>query len=101
MYYRKKENRISFLTEKTYAEKITGLMDMKTPPTKKQIKRFYIMMAIGSLFLLLNTSSVAAHEAEIETINYWDGAGDQWTCSNCGTTNYKWQNSCSNCGNSQ
>lgn len=31
----------------------------------------------------------------------WDGAGEKWTCSNCGSENYKWEMSCSNCGNSQ
>lgn len=36
-----------------------------------------------------------------EEVSAWDGAGETWSCSNCGRSNYVWEMSCNDCGQSQ
>lgn len=99
-YSNKKDDRIPFLTEKTLAEKLTGRFDMTEKPTKYQERRFYIACAIGFLFIFGH--AVTSHAClPVDSVQMENGAGNTWTCSNCNTTNYCWQMSCSNCGNSQ
>lgn len=61
----------------------------------------FLVMGLLILFMGIFTQAEALPCKKIVHESHWDGAGDQWTCGNCGTTNYKWQMSCSNCGNSQ
>lgn len=76
-------------------------MRNNTPPTKQQLRRFYTLFTLLAGMILVMNCSASACEYDPDTTLAWDGAGGQWTCGNCGTTNYKWQMSCSNCGNSQ
>lgn len=60
--------------------------------------KFFMGLMIGSLVFSTGQASV---QNKREVTGDWDGAGNSWTCSNCGESNYCWQMSCSNCGNSQ
>jgi len=83
---------------KTYTE----LEEAQYNDTRKiYVGKFGITVMILSAFLISIGSICSACPYNQETTLAWDGAGDKWTCGNCGTENYKWQGSCSNCGNSQ
>jgi len=99
MYYQKKnKDRIPFLTERTLAEKITGVFDMKEKPSSRQVRRFVIALIAFSLISFCNMLNATL--PSIDTTEFDHGAGSTWTCSNCGKSNYVWEMGCS-CGNSQ
>ena len=99
-YFKKKDSRIPFLTEQTLAEKLTGRFDMSEKPSLLQERRFYVTFAIGIVLLFCNFA-VAHSCSTVDRVEMDNGAGNTWTCSNCNSSNYCWQMSCSNCGNSQ
>jgi len=78
------------------------ISNLRKTYTEKEEKRYFnlktyslskpIQVAIIGLVVILST--VGACEA-------WDGAGNTWSCSNCGTSNYTHEMSCNNCGASQ
>lgn len=99
MFYIKKNKVKPVLTEKTLAEKLTGRFDMKETPSVWQLKRFYMALVAGILILGCHMACEAV-EAFSEVIAD-NGAGNTWTCGNCGESNYCWQMSCGNCGKGQ
>lgn len=99
MYYRKKRIQdISFLSETTLAEKISGRFDVNEKPTSGQINRFAISVVLG-LFLALGWCSQGHTNPVVNLYNEMDnGAGTDWSCSKCGSSNKQWEMSCSTCG---
>ena len=66
-------------------------LDTYTIKEEKQYKQRQIIINpyVGlALYFVFATVSIFS----------WDGAGDTWTCSKCGKSNYNWQMGCS-CGN--
>lgn len=84
-------------TEITYAEKLTGRFDMSEKPTKRQVNRLMLFVAIGAFMTLCHFVSGNACEPHT-VINMDNGAGSTWSCGNCGSSNYQWEMSCGNCG---
>lgn len=96
MYYLEKKKKTGNILLKTYTD--------KEEQQYMNLPKIYITPKIAALmvgvFFLFCTGRAFTNELT-ESPSCWDGAGDQWTCGNCGTSNYKWQTSCSSCGNSQ
>ena len=83
MFYLRKKKADTSLT-KTFCEKYENQRNQRQP-AQVSARSFFMLAVVG---FALATSLCSA----------WDGAGDTWTCSNCGGVSYTWQNSCANCG---
>lgn len=98
MFYIRKNKKIDEVILKTFCEQEEDSYEHVGRvyiQKKKRNMLFFLMMA----FLFLYGISLNAHSFHLKHIDCtWDGAGDTWTCGNCGSSNYKWQMSCSNCG---
>lgn len=96
MYYIQKPRKINVGTVDTYTDKEESRYNHMR---KLEISNKTAILITLSFFLVACAKAFCLEPTP--NVTYWDGAGNQWTCSNCGTTNYCWQTSCSNCGNSQ
>lgn len=85
MLYLKRKRAFSGLNE-TFCEKVERRSTLNQRPLTKT--KSFLFLALAGLTLV--TANCFA----------WDGAGDTWTCGNCGKSNYTWQNSCTKCGKS-
>lgn len=65
---------------------------------KKLILMFFAFITV-TLTAFVGAESTPSKKFCCES--HWDGAGDTWTCSRCGTSNYYWEVTCNNCGKSQ
>lgn len=102
MYYIKKSNHNKSDLITTTCEYEEGLYNIRIQGSESKwfVKFFFLLIGFLTLFLI-HTFHIHADTRVPIQIFEWDGAGDTWTCGNCGSSNYKWQMSCSNCGASQ
>ena len=96
MYYINKPKRENVKLMDTYTER----EESKYNHIKKiEIsKKTAVLMTIS--FFLMSCAKAFCVEV-VPDVTCWDGAGNKWTCSNCGRENYCWEMSCNNCGNFQ
>lgn len=89
MYYLSKKNKQQPTIEKTYTEiEEMQYKNSKIYLEKNRYKTLSIVFAITAAILLTVSNLLEAK----------DGAGDNWSCSNCGYSNKFYEMSCGNCG---
>lgn len=82
---------------KTYVEKV----EKQQIPLRQKIISEKMFYTAAFIFLGLMSFISLQNSFSEKSFYFWDGAGSTWTCSSCGSSNYTWQMSCTNCGASQ
>jgi len=65
------------------------------------VSKFWLIPLLTAIFCSFYIGNSTKLNPTQELASSWDGAGETWSCSNCGNTNYRWEMSCNRCGNSQ